>query len=399
MEAFDWVALDASGLRVEGRMRAAGELDLDRKLETRGLTLTRCRRAKGGARSMGRTGSLARSERIHLTTQLATMVSAGIRVVDALESLAARLERPAARRLVEVVVGDLRRGRSLSQAMARHPRAFPPEYCASIRAAEASGELSPVLERLGSHLSWMAGLRATTIQALIYPALLCLALSVLITVLMTFVIPNVVGLFPAGRADLPQETRVVLALSDFLVEQGLVLVLAAGALALACVALRRRPTGRAWLDNALLAIPRFGGVVRQVATTRFAATASLLQAAGCDVSTVLGTAGAACGHAGLAAAFERCAERTRQGSTITAGLEREGSMDPLLLQLVSVGEATGSLERTLSRLVEHYDEDTPRVVQRFLALFEPCLLLLFGGVVAFVLMAAMLPMFSLYEAL
>jgi len=369
VQTFDYVAFDGTGARVAGRLRAGGELDLDRLLEARGLTLTRFRVASRRQRARG-----------------------------SLEGLARRLERPAARRAVEGLIADLRAGNSLSTAMDRRPRTFPAAYRASIRAAEASGELDSVLRRLARNLTWAVALRATTTRALIYPALLVAALTGLVVVLLTFVLPRVVGLFPGGRADLPGETRAVLAVSELLTQNAVGLFGCAALVVLGAWWARRYDGWRIGSSDALLRVPRLGSLVRRLATSRFASTASLLHAAGCDVRTMLRVAGQTCGHAGLAAAFARCADAVRRGRTITGALEDERRMDPLLVQLVEVGEATGSLEHCLDRLVEHYDEEVPRAVERFLAWFEPLLLLVFGGLVLFVLLAATLPLFSLYDA-
>ncbi|NUP97311.1 MAG: type II secretion system F family protein, partial [Planctomycetaceae bacterium] len=143
----------------------------------------------------------------------------------------------------------------------------------------------------------------------------------------------------------------------------------------------------------------FGKVARQLATSRFSATAGLLQSAGCDVFTVLHVAGSTCGNASMGAAFERVCERVRRGQTITQALEHEPGMDPMLVQMVAVGEKSGELDHCLERLAAYYDEEVPRIVRRFLALLEPTLLVGAGVIVGFILLAALAPIFKLYETL
>lgn len=395
MATFDYVARDLDGGEVAGRQRADDALGLDRALERRGLTLIACTESRRPQRA----GGLRRRELVQLTAQLATMIAAGVRVVDALDELAQRQTRPAARRLVAGLARELRSGRSLSQALDRSPHAFPDDYRASVRAAEASGALAEVLRRLARHLRWSAGLRATAVQASVYPLILMAASTLLVLVLLTFVIPRIVGLFPGEHHELPAETRFVLGVSELLVRNAPWLALAAGALVAGLSVLRARPAGRARLGRLWLRAPWIGALVRQLGASRFAATASLLHRAGCDVYTVLRVAGQSCGNAGLASSFGRVADLVRRGRTISQGLAAEPDVDPLLVQLVGVGESTGALEHCLERAVEHYDEELPRAVKRTVSIVEPLLLLVVGAVVALILMAAVLPLFEVYGTL
>ena len=156
---------------------------------------------------------------------------------------------------------------------------------------------------------------------------------------------------------------------------------------------------RSAFDRCLLSIPRLGRVARQIATSKFACTASILQSAGCDVFTMLDVSAAACGNSAMARALRTATERVRRGSLLSEALAEETLMDPLLVQLVSVGEKSGELDRCLERIVRHYDDEIPRSVKRMLSLLEPALLVSAGGIVAFILLAALLPMFQLMETI
>ena len=397
MRSFEFMALAADGRTVEGRELAASELQLDRELERRGLTLTRARAVVGaGAAARAR---LRRDDLHALTTQLATVVAAGVPLVEGLDGIAQRLTRPEARKVVEGLAVGLRDGQRLSEAMERHARSFPFIYRASVRAAEASGALDKVLDRLARYLEWSRTMRATTIQALIYPAILAHALVGLVALLLYFVLPRLVKLFPGGRDSLPTQTRIVLGASDLLRENWIVVLLLVVGSVVAAVSAWRSTPWRRRLHGTLLRVPRLGQVVGQIATSRFAGTAATLQAAGCDVFTTLTVAADSCGNEALRQSFGEVAHAVRRGSTLTQAFERQPLIDPLLTQLVAVGERSGSLDACLERLVAYYDEEIPRRVRRFLALLEPALLLGAGGVVAFILLAALLPVFRLYETL
>ncbi len=397
MNTYEYVAVGADGASVSGQAAARDELDLDRELESRGLVLARA----SIAHSQRKIGSarLSHDDLIALTTQLATIVAAGVHIVEGLEGIGRRLPRAASRLVVEDIVRSLRAGLMLSDALDRHARSFPDVYRASVRAGEASGALDRVLLRLASHMEWARGIRAIAVQALIYPAILMCALVGLIFVLLYFVLPRILTLFPGGRDELPEETKMVMAISSFTVDHIALIVGGLAALVAGIVALRRRAAGRELIDRAVLEIPRMGRVALQLAVSRFASTAGVLQQAGCDVFTVLNVSGETCGNAALGAAFARVTERVRRGQTITQGLESEPLMDPMLVQMVAVGEKTGELDTCLARLAKYYDDEVPRTVKRFMALLEPLLLLGAGLVVGVILLAALSPIFKLYESI
>jgi general secretion pathway protein F len=397
VQAFEYVAADAAGKAVAGLAWAADELELDARLDGQGLVLTRARKVAGGTRT--RPIALPRSELIQLTTQLATVTAAGLPLLEGLAGIRARAPGRRTRQLLSEMISALEAGQTFSDVLAQYPRSFPDVYRASVVAGEASGSLDKVLVRMAAHLEWVRGMRATTIQALIYPALLACALVGLIAILLFFLLPRIVTMFPGGVAELPAQTRFVLAASQALRSHALLL---AALLAMALGGLTwalRSARGRVLLDRIVASMPVLGPVARQLATSKFAGTAAILQAAGCDVFTVMDVAARACGNAHMAAAFARARERIRRGDPLAQALADERSVDPLLVQLVSVGERAGELDKCLERVAAHYDTEIPRSVKRMLSLLEPALLVVAGAIVAFLLLAALLPMFQLMESI
>lgn len=397
MAHYEFLAAASDGRVITGQQWAESELALDRELEGRGLTLRRSRVVRQRARPCP--GQLRRRELVAFSNQLATLVSSGVRLVEGLEGIAARTPRAGARVVARDLVERLKAGASLSEAMGEQPESFPPVYRASVAAGEASGALDSVLQRLARYLEWMESLRATAVQALIYPLILLHALVGLVGVLLYFVLPRILTLFPGGGEQLPAETRAVVAVSNFLRQNGLWLALGVALAGTAAAVALRVPRVREGWHALLLRVPKLGSLLRRIAAARFAATASTLQGAGCDVFSVLEVSGATSGNAALAAATARSAERVRKGATLSQALSEEPSTDPLLLQMVAVGESSGSLDSCLAKLASYYDEEVPREVKRFLAILEPAMLVGAGIVVGFVLLAALLPIFDLYEKL
>lgn len=394
MPVFDYTASDASGARSTGALDAADELALDRELERRGLVLLSASAQRSGAQPEGHVNS---AELAALLGQLATLLGAGVPLANGLDALAERQERAAARVWTLGIARDLRGGAALSDAFERRAQVVPREVRAAVRAGESSGALAEVLEGLARHLDAKTALGARARQALIHPSLLALALLGLVAVLLGFLLPRVTALYPRGAESLPRETRALLAVSNFLRDGAPWIALALAATVFAAWAWLRRPGSRAALGSIMCSIPRLGRLLRAVAAARFASTAAVLHAAGCDALTLLRVGGEASGNAAFEAAIQRASVRVTRGALFSEALGSEPLVDRLLVQVVAVGESSGALAPALSRAARRYEEDVPRELARFLALLEPLLLVVSALVVAWILLAALLPIFELYE--
>jgi type II secretory pathway component PulF len=397
VKTFEYTAANAAGALVSGHALATDELELDGDLEASGLVLTRAVEVSRSPRARG--ARISRGELVNLSSQLATLTGAGVPLVGGLEGIARRSSSPDVRALVELMIVRLQAGESLSEAMDAHPRCFPDVFRASVRAGEASGSLGHTLARTTRHLEWVQGMRATTAQALIYPAVLLVAIAGLIGILLYHVLPKIIALFPGGVAELPRETRIVMAASELVTSNATVLGVGLVLGAIAFVFAQRAPALRAAAHRALLAVPTLGPLAAKIATSKFAATAATLHSAGCDVFTTLRVAGETCGNAAMHAAFLRATDGVSAGLPISEALAREPLCDSLLVQMISVGESSGRLGETLEHISAHYDQDVPRSVKRMLAVFEPAVLVGAGVLVAFILLAALLPIFDMYDRL
>ena len=394
---FEYTARRADGTQVTGREVAAGLEDLDRKLDGDGLLLIRARKVARGPR--GSSGKIARPHLIGFTNQLATMLRSGIPLVTGLRHMRTRARSKELSGLIDDLVRDLEAGETFADALDRQHKSFPEVYRASVRAGERSTDLPDVLTRQAAYLQWVREIKGTAAQALVYPAILATAVVGLITILLTFLLPRLVKLYPGGEADLPRETRLVMGISSWIGTYYPVLLGGAVALGISWAVALRIAKSRRFLSRQLMRVPRLGEVLRMISTSRFATTASILHNAGCDMVGTLSMAGATCGSAYLSAAFERTTERVQKGASITESLEREEGMDPLLIQLVAVGETSGDLGGSLRHLAQCYDEEVPRSVKWALSLIEPLVIAVGGAIVLFILIAALLPVVKLYEVL
>jgi general secretion pathway protein F len=394
VETYEFVAANQSGEQIRGVQVAESELALDRDLEQEGLLLTSASAVKANrSRSRAR---LSSDELVTFTTQLATVTGAGIPLIDGLEGIGSRLQSPGGQELIERLVHGLQAGQSLSEVMEPFPQVFPLIYTASVRAGESSGALDTILTRMANHLEWARAMRATAIQALIYPALLMCAIMGLIALLLLFVLPKIMGLFPEG-GELPWQTQVVLTASDFLRDHVIVLGCLLAAAIVGVISSWRIPRVKVAVHGFILKIPKLGALAQKLAMSRFASTTATLHSAGCDVFTMLQIGSETCGNAALSACFDRAIEKIRQGESISDALSQEPAIDPLLVQMIHVGERAGALDTALLKLASYYDDEVPRAVKKSLAILEPMILLGAGGAVAFILMAAVLPLFALYD--
>ena len=396
MTHFEYMAVAANGQSLGGYAAAESILELDRVLEGHGLTLTSAKESKANSGGGGK--PFNSTELVFFTTQLSTLLGAGVPILSGLAGVATRMPTKHGRELVQRLVVRLEGGIGLTAALSEESNSFPEVYRACVRAGEVSGALPDILIRQSKFLEWSRAIRMTTMQALIYPAMLVVAILGLIIILLTFVLPRLMKLFPGGRDTLPMPTQIVMGCSDFLMNNILLLGLGVGAMVGGTLFARKYAGFRQWMSKQILRIPRYGKLAGMIATSRFASTAGTLQAAGCDIGTVLEVAGNTCGNAHMEHGFMQVAQKVRRGRTITESLEELPGMDPLLIQMTHIGETSGDLSGCLAKLAEYYNEEVPRAVKWFLVLLEPAILFVAGGVVAFILLATMLPILSIYDS-
>ena len=327
--------------KVQGFMQASDEVDLDQSLAKEGITLVSAKPMKATHRKESH--RMVGNDLVIFTTQLATVLSAGVPMVEGMRDLGKRMRLAASREVIQDVVKELEAGSSLSDALASRPKSFPLIYRSSVRAGEMSGSMPEVLQRLAGHMEWTRSIRQATTQALVYPGILATAIFGLVITLVTFLVPRIVKMFPGGKEALPWQTRQVLTVSDFLTGNWVLLLGAAAMCGVGFFMAFRTPKGRLWLSSRLLELPRIGEVVRMFATAKFASTAGTLQNAGCSVNDVIGLAGRSCGSTRMAYSFDRANDEVQRGATISEALGTDPKMDPLLLQMVAVGERAGDL--------------------------------------------------------
>jgi general secretion pathway protein F len=402
MAQFAYKAVDASGRQSDGTVAADSARAARTLLRTRGLQpldITDTIAAGANAGSRWRPLRLAESDLALLTRQWATLLASGLTMEQALSALIEQAETTSARVIMSGVRSEILAGYTLRAALDCHPATFPMTYRATVAAGEKSGELATVMMQLADFLERRHALRQKTLQALLYPAIVTVVALLVIVGLMTYVVPQVVVVFQQGKQALPPLTRGLIALSAFLRQWGLALLLTAAlALVLARLALRRDEVRRRW-DAWLLGLPVLGRHLRTLETTRFAGTLAILVGSGVPLLSALDAGRQVLSRLPLVDAVATAADRVREGQTLATALAGTRQFPALLVHMIANGEATGRLDQLLERAAHLQQADAENRTLFITTLLEPVLLLTMGGIVLLIVLAVMQPIIELNHLL
>ncbi len=335
------------------------------------------------------------SELAMVTRQFATLLESGIAMTEALKALSEQIQN----RDLETVFRDIREkisgGGSLAESMGHHPGFFDDLYCNMIKAGEAAGNVDAVLKRLADYLLKQNRVRNKVGAALMYPIIMIGVGAIVVSVLMIFVVPKIVGMIQARNQELPLPTQLLIGLSGFLTDYWILIGLSLLAGILALGAYKRTPNGRYTIDKVLLRLPVFGDLFSKQAISRFATTLAALLKSGVPVLEALMIVKNVVNNAVIARVLDDVHNRIMEGADISTPLKNSKIFPPAVGYMVAVGEQSGRLEEILDKLAETYDEEIDFAVQRMTAVLEPILILGMAGVVAFIVISILLPLLQL----
>lgn len=399
MPAYRYLALDGDGRRQRDVIQAESERHARQLLRERGL-FPREVQASGpvrGARGCG--ARLDANSRTDFTRQLATLVGAAIPLAEALQMLERQSRQAALKALLLDLLGQVREGYTLADSLGRHPGTFDPLYLTLVAAGERAGRLGPVLERLADYLERVQRQRHKARTALIYPLALALVSIAVVAGLMTFVVPKLTEQFIHSGLQLPWITRALVAVSDGLLVFGPWLL---GLVVLASVGIQRLLRQVEWRrrwHRQLLRLPRLGELLRTLDSARLTRSLAILVGSGIPVLEGLQVSRATLGNQVLGDALDAAIEQVTAGTGLGRALDRTAVFPPLLVNMVASGEASGTLDAMLERVADAQERDFNQQVDLALALFEPVLILILGGVVLAIVLAILLPIMQLNQAL
>lgn len=386
----------AGGQIIEGVYVAPSEAHLRRELEDKGLhVLALAPRGRVQGLSFARPRTIKRHEFLIFNQELATLLKAGMPLVQSLDILRQRLTNPVFKAVLDDVHEKVRGGAALSDAFGAHAELFSGVYTASLVAGERSGSLDTVLRRFVAYSKVIDTVRRKTLSALLYPAILVVLSLGLVAVIVVRVVPAFSGFYSSFDQELPAVTQVIIAVSNFVVGNLWVLLAGLGAAAAAFVAWVRQPGQRVRFDRWLLRVPKLGPIAHKFATSQIARTLAALIGGGIPLVNALDTAATSTANRYLGAELRAVAGRVREGRGFAATLLDRQVLPDVAIKMIEVGESTGALHEMLTSLADFYDEDVETEVGRFVTLIEPLLLVFMGVIIAGVVLALYLPLFQL----
>ena len=397
MAAFNYRALDADGREVGGVLEAetsrlARSQLRDRQLSPLEVTPVGAQ-VLGGMRS-GRAGISVGTLSL-VTRQWSTLLAAGLTIERSLTALVEQNEDPGVQEVLAGVRAEVLAGHSLHAALSRFERVFPPIYRALVNAGEKSGELHALLARLADYLESSQATRQKILQALLYPLIVVVVAFAVITGLVAYVVPQIVGVFTHSKQSLPLLTQALILVSDVLRASGLWLAAgAAAAVVLVRRALKNEALRLRWHAR-LLRLPLLGRFLRTVDSARFASTMAILVGSGVPLLAALEAGRGVIGNLVLRRSVERAIGLVREGSPLHRALAAERLFPPLLIHLVASGEASGTLDQILARAAQQQQNELDHRTALALGLFEPLLILFMGGLVLLIVLAVLLPIINI----
>lgn len=327
--------------------------------------------------------------------ELATLLKAGMPLVQSLDILRQRMHNPLFKGVLDDIHERVRAGSALSDAFAGHAELFPPVYTASLMAGEKSGSLEHVLRRYVGYVKVVSGVRRRTLSALIYPAVLLALALIVVSVIVLKVVPSFQDFYGTFGHNLPWATRAIVAMSAFLRTQWVLILLVLAGGAFAIHTWLRRPGQRERFDRLLLRIPAIGPTARKFGTSQLARTLATLLGGGIPLVHAIEIASRSIGNRSLATAMDTVGQRVREGESFSAAMAARGVFPDVAVKMAEVGEATGALQDMLNSLADFYDEEIETDLGRLVTLIEPMLLVIMGIVIAGLLLALYMPLFQL----
>ncbi|MBM4268640.1 MAG: type II secretion system protein GspF [Deltaproteobacteria bacterium] len=400
MPVYAYRGLSEGGRQVRGVVDAESARGARTRLRRDGIYPTEvveesARPSEGASRLFQRGTRVRNADLATLSRQLATLIAAGVPVVEALGAVSEQSESPTVTRVLSHLRDDVSQGTSLADSMSEHPGVFPELYVGMVRAGEAAGALDLVLERLATHTEAQTRLQARVRTALAYPLFMSLFSGAIVVFLLAFVVPKVTRIFSEQKQELPLPTRILLGLSNAITDNFLLLLIVLVLLVAGALAMLRRPGGRAWLDRRLLDVPFVGPILTKIAVARFARTLATLLANGIPLLTALDLARRVTGNVAMSDAVEEARAAIREGQGVAAPLRKTGLFPPLLTHMIAVGERSGELEPMLARVADAYEQEVESALGGLTAIFEPLMIVVMGGVMLFIVLAILLPIFEI----
>ena len=402
MAAFEYQAVEANGKKKKGVLEADTERQVRQLLREKGLMPLTIEPAADQDRKktlQPRFGLPQRKVKAQdlalITRQLSTLVSSALPIEQALLAVADQTEKPRLKKLLMSVRSKVVEGYGLAEAMSEFPGVFDSLYTAMVAAGEKSGHLDTVLDELANYTEQRQHMKSQLTQALIYPLMLTLVAVGIVVFLLVSIVPQIVDNFSTMGQELPPTTLAMIAISEFLQNWGLWLLIAFAAVLVAFNQWLRNEKNRLKYHRRLLKLPMLGKVIRGVSTARFARTLSILTSSAVPLLDGLRITSSVIGNLAIRQAVDEAADRVREGSSMRGALQETGLFPPMMLHMIAAGEKSGELEQMLKRSADNQDREFENLVSVSLKVFEPVLIVTMAGIVFFIVLSIIQPILQL----
>ncbi len=391
---FAWEGKDKAGRVVRGEIRASGEAAVNHTLRRQGIIVQKIRKQR-----IGRGGKVTDKDITLFTRQLATMMKAGVPLLQSFDIVGKGASNPAVGKLVQELKTEIETGSSLAQAFRKYPLYFDALFCNLVAAGEQAGILETLLERLAVYKEKILAIKSKIKSALFYPIAIIVVAFIITAVIMIFVIPAFKEVFTSFGADLPAPTLIVMAISDWFVGNWYILFPAIGAAIYGFLeAWKRSLPVQIVMDRMMLRMPVFGDLVRKSTIARWTRTLSTMFAAGVPLVEALDSVGGASGNHVYMIATKKIQTEVSTGTSLTVAMQNSNLFPSMVIQMCSIGEETGALDSMLSKVADFYEAEVDDAVEALSSLMEPMIMVVLGTLIGGMVIAMYLPIFKLGQA-
>ena len=395
MPAFIYKAVDKLGRPARGKLDASNEVDLELRLKRMGLELITFRTIRGGRTALS-ARTITRRDLITFCFDLEQITKSGIPLIEGLRDLRNGSENPRFREILSSVLEDIEGGKMMSQGLAAFPQVFTPVFVSLIRAGEQAGRLTEVFESLGNALKWQDELIAQTRKLLMYPSMVLVVVLGVVVFLLVYLVPQVVTLLKTMGLQLPLQTRILIALSNFVVNYWYIcLLLPVAAVAAGVAVVRSNPKAQYYFDYIKLRMPVTGGILQKIILARFANFFALMYQSGITILDAIKTSEDIVGNQVIADGLRRAGQQISAGESLSEAFQNLGLFPPLVIRMMRVGENTGALDTALLNINYFYTRDVRESIDKALKLLEPMMTLVLGMILALILFAVLTPIYDM----
>jgi len=397
---FRYTAKDQDARTITGKIVADTQDLVIEELRKRRLIITKIAEERQGSMftASSEKGKPIKTEDVILfARQMATMIEAGIPILQTMEALQEQSPNPSFRKVLGMIKEDIRLGNGLSVAFGKHPKVFDTLFVNMLRVGETGGVLASVLERLAAYMEKTAKLKRKVSSAMIYPTAIVSMAVIVTTVLLVKVVPTFKTIYASFNRGLPPMTQMLLNFSDALQHQFVLIILCIGGLVTAFILYKRTDKGAYHIDGLLLRLPIFGDLICKVAVSRFCRTLSVMVQSGVPILESLDIVMKTIGNRVLERVIEEVIQGVREGESMAVPLARSKIFPSMVTKMIAVGEQSGQLDKMLSKCADFFDEQVDAAVDGLTSLIEPCIIGFLGIVIGFIVMALFLPIISITQ--